>query len=414
MKLFRLAADLQFDAPLLADGSLWSHAATMGTRLKGSHFTIDKAVIENCIHVFRTGYPQKICVDYEHSSVNGATETGQPVPAAGQVMELKGVYSTADFTGDLKAAAEKVAAKVGRSLEDARNLGLWMRWRPTARALQMVTQREYTELSIVLYHDMPHNVTGEGQGPAIGSIALVNAPFLDDMLPVAASRDIDGGEGADSPHRNRSMPNPNVLQRAAAFFGKAFSTEEEVQAAAEGEITTLRRENESLKPHKAFSDAVAAEVGETDPTKAATKVRELKATALAAQKAKEEETKKANESARDAILFKHEKRLNPAQKEYFGVQLMGEFAAGKKPGETATEKVIESLPENQALGRKSAADGGKDAPTDRDARIQLRANELMESDPAIKRQAEKDDYGAFKRALARASSEIPRDDKDKK
>jgi hypothetical protein len=148
--------------------------------------------------------------------------------------------------------------------------------------------------------------------------------------------------------------------------------------------------------------------------KAVTSIKALKATADTARREKEDSTKKANESQRDAILLKHEKRLTPAQKDYFGVQLMAELSAGKKPGETATEKVIESLPENKALGRKSAADGGKDAPTDRDARIALRANELLESNPVLKKMAEKDDYAAYKRALRMASSEIPRDDIDKK
>jgi hypothetical protein len=53
---------------VLSDGTLWTHAATLGTRYKQGFFTIDKATIENFIKVFKTGYPQKVCVDYEHSS----------------------------------------------------------------------------------------------------------------------------------------------------------------------------------------------------------------------------------------------------------------------------------------------------------------------------------------------------------
>jgi phage I-like protein len=410
-----LAADLYFDAPVLADGTMWSHAATLGTRYKNGFFTIDKPTIENIIRVFRTGFPQKVCVDYEHSSENAdAQNSGQPIPAAGQVKEFKGVYSAQDFTGELKAAAQKIAAKVGRPLDDPKNFGLWMRWKPTARALQMVTQREYTDLSIVLYANFPDNETGEGQGPTVTSVALVNAPFLDDMLPVAASRDNNGGNGADPPNRTTSMPVPQMLQRAAALFGRAFTNEDEVVSAAEERITSLSRDNTAMKPKATFADAVVAELGESDPVKAVTSIKALKATADTARREKEDSTKKANESQRDAILLKHEKRLTPAQKDYFGVQLMAELSAGKKPGETATEKVIESLPENKALGRKSAADGGKDAPTDRDARIALRANELLESNPVFKKMAEKDDYAAYKRALRMASSEIPRDDIDKK
>src|SRR4051812_43542822 len=161
-KAIHLAVDLLFDAPVMSDGTLWSHAATLGTRIKGSSFTIDHTTIDNFIRVFKTGYPQKIVVDYEHGTFNGATDAGQPVPAAGQVKELKGVYSATDLTGDLLATAKKLCEKVGRPLDDPRNFGLWMRWLPTARALQMVTQREYTELSIAFFNDLPHNVTGEG------------------------------------------------------------------------------------------------------------------------------------------------------------------------------------------------------------------------------------------------------------
>jgi hypothetical protein len=57
---------------------MWSHAATLGTRYKNGFFTIDKPTIENFIRVFKTGYPQKVCVDYEHGDENDATDSGQP------------------------------------------------------------------------------------------------------------------------------------------------------------------------------------------------------------------------------------------------------------------------------------------------------------------------------------------------
>jgi phage I-like protein len=409
----RFAADLSHDSPVLSDGTMWSHAAELRTFRYGKEsITIDKALVENCIRVFKTGCRRKINLDYEHGSTGDAADTGQPVPAAGQVKEMRGVYSPEDFTGELKATAERLAQKVGRSLDDPRNMGLWIRWEPTARALQMVTAREYTELSITMFEHFTNIDTGEDQGPTIVAVALTNLPHLDGMLPVAARRRDDHPPASGSANEDTHMPSPTMLQRAGAFFGRVFSTEDEVQAAAEGEITTLRRENESLKSFKTSFEALGAEVGETDTTKIPAKVRELKAVATAAQTATEEQTRKTNEAEADKILLKHEKRLTPAQKDYFKPQLVVELKAGIKPGETKTEKVIESFPENQALQRKSAADGGQDAPTDRDARITLRANELLEKDPTLKRMAEKDEagaYNAFKIAVRRASSEIPRD-----
>jgi phage I-like protein len=402
-----LAADLYDDATLLGDGTMWSHAATLGTRIKDTPFTIDKATVENVIRVFKTGYPQKVCVDYEHASVLAPT-TGQPIPAAGQVYEFRGVFSPSDFSGDLLATATRLAAKANppRALDDPRNLGLWMRWKPTPRAYQMVQAREYTELSIVLYHDMEHNVTGEGQGPAVGSVGLVNTPFLDDMLPVAASRS-RGGSRADPGEEQREMPNANMLQRAAAFFRKPLASEDAVMDEAEGEITTLRRENDTLKGFKSFSDVVSAEIGETDPAKATAKVRELKAVADTAKKEKEKETERANGTAADAILLKHEKRLTVPLKEHFKPLIMTELAAGVKPGETKTEKVIESLPTNVNLGRSSGNDKGENAPTDRDSLIAVRADAIMEENTQLKELAKTDRSTAYKQAIKLAAKEIP-------
>jgi hypothetical protein len=141
--------------------------------------------------VFTNGYPKKVPVDYEHASTTDDPEVRKLraqglVPKAGDVVELRGVFSSEDFTGDLKSAAEKLSAQAQRPLDDPRNLGLWMRWKPTSRALNAIKAGEYTELSIAFDEDLPRNTDGAGQGPGLWAVALLNTPFLDDMLPVAA------------------------------------------------------------------------------------------------------------------------------------------------------------------------------------------------------------------------------------
>jgi hypothetical protein len=200
------------------------------------------------------------------------------------------------------------------------------------------------------------------------------------MLPVAASRDNDGGNAADPSIGQRQCPTPRCSSAPLLSSGRHSPTKRK-SAAAEERITSLSRDKPTLKP-KGFRDAVVAELGESDPVKAAPRSRLSRRPRTPPVGRRKSSTKKANEAERDAILLKHEKRLTPAQKDYFGVQLMAELSPARSPARPKTEKVIESLPENKALGRKSAADGGKDAPTDRDARIQLRANELLEIDPA--------------------------------
>lgn len=392
----------------LPDGSLWSHAATLGTRIKNTQFTIDKSTVDNFVKNFTTGYPQKVPVDYEHGTVNGATDFGQPVPKAGDVYELKGVYASTDFTGTLADAAKKLAEKAGRELADDRNYGLWIRWRPTARALRMITDREYSELSISFAENLPHNVTGAGQGPTLLSIALTNLPFLDDMLPVAASRSRTTPASPDQPSEESLMN--KFFNALSARFGKPVGTEEEATSALESTIDAKDTQIRELSAHKSYSDVVAAEIGETDPVKAIAAIRTLKQQATAATTASEEATTRANETAADQILTANEKRIGTvALKAHFRTQLLVELKAGKKPGETETEKVIATLPEATSLTQKSTTDiGAGDAPTDRDSLIEIRAQALKAERPDLVKLAEKDERAAYKKALAIASSEIPR------
>jgi phage I-like protein len=403
--------ELNPESVVRTDGTMWSHAATLGTRVKGTSFTIDRATVDNFIRVFTSGYPQKVPVDYDHGTVNGASDGKQPVPKAGDVLEMKGIYAASDFTGDLLEAATKLAEKVSRPLDDDRNFGLWIRWRPTARALRMITDREYSEMSIAFDGDLAHNVTGAPQGPTIISIALTNLPFLDDMLPVAASR--AGGSPAE-PGSEETKKMSKFLNTLSALFGKPAATEEEAEAMVTAAVAERNAEITQLRQHKAFSDVISAEIGETDPAKAATKIRELKQQAATAQTESESAKKTANETARDAILAKHEKKLTVPLKTYFGAQLMAELSAGKKSGETETEKALTALPEQTALTRTSSTDTGKDAPTDRDSLINERALSLMAERQDLIKMAEKDEAKAFKQALRIASSEIPRTVTDRK
>jgi phage I-like protein len=186
--LIRVLASSSITADVIQpDGTMWSHAAALGTFFQRESFTIDRAKVESFVSNFSTGRTPKVPMDYEHGTVNGAADHGQPVPKAGDVVEMKGVYSFLDFTGDLLPAVKRLAAKVARPLDDPRNFGLWIRWRPTARAFDLVRQREYTDLSICYLEQKQNTLTGKEQGPTVISIALTNTPAISDMLPIAAA-----------------------------------------------------------------------------------------------------------------------------------------------------------------------------------------------------------------------------------
>jgi phage I-like protein len=395
-RLIALGA-VQEDSIVAGDGTLWSHAATLGTRFKGSEFTIDQPTIENFVRVFTSGYPSKVPVDYEHGTTNGATDLGSPVPKAGDAVELRGVFKTADFTGDLRAAAEKLSAKAGRTLDDPKNLGLWMRWKPTTRALGMIQQGEYSELSIAFGHDVPNNVDGKSQGPALLAVALTNRPFLDDMLSVAASRDLGGSPAAPGKQENTMSTKITMLAAAAALFGKPMVDEDQVVA----EITSLQSELPQLRQ---LATEVSAEVGETDRTKVGAKVKELKSKVatfeLEARQAKE----KAVKTTVDATLKEHESKFIPAMRPMLERELTREIGEGKEPKDTEVVKALTAAPPTGITKRASGADdGSSSADSGDDVKLDAKARELMNTDATLKELNAKSGFGvAFPRALTMA------------
>jgi phage I-like protein len=339
------------DSIVAADGSIWSHAASLGTYVKGTQFTIDRPLIENFVRVFASGYPRKVPVDYDHSSTNGAAGNGAPVPKAGDVLELRGVFAPADFTGELKAAAQKLADQAGRALDDPQNLGLWMRWRPTNRALGMIREREYTDLSIS-FGPVDDKSTGAPQGDVLIAVALTNLPFIDTMLPVAASRD-HGGTRAAPGQREDTMGKITMLAAAAALIGKPGADEE--QAA-----TGLMELHSEIPKLRQLAADVGAELGESDPTKLAGKVKELKTQnaqhELAATRAREAAIK----TSAEAKIKTYEKKLTVPMRALMLSQLVRELTAGTKLEETDAVKALDSM---QEIGRASCARAARTSTT---------------------------------------------------
>lgn len=385
---------------MLADGTLWSHAATLGTRTKESPFTIDRATIDNFTRLFSSvpGF-RKVPVDYEHSTVNGATASGQPIPRAGTVLDLKGVYAASDFTGELRTAAEKLAKANGRTLDDSRNFGLWAQWKPTARALQYIQAGEITEMSIAFGDDMPDNVTGNPQGPGLISIALTNLPFLDDMLPVAASQAINT---PDSRGENMTTPNTNsrVLAAVAALVGTAVVSDDDA-------VTALSAHQPEVVRLRTFSREIGEAIGEPDQAKALTKVKTLAADVTRYQSEAAAAKKAAIKTAVETYLTKHEKRFTVPVRKMFSAALTKELEDGKegaKPEDTETAKAVESLPETGITDQVSAGDKGDKA--EDDVKLDQKARELMQSNPKLKKLSENDEPAAYLEALVLAEREL--------
>lgn len=380
--------DLLPDSLVLRDGSLWSHAASLGTwPYQGKQLTIDRALIEGFIRNFTAGMRRKIPVDYEHGTTNGATSTGQPVPKAGDVLELRGVYAVSDFDADpnLKAAAIRLTTRAGRRLEDAPNLGLWMRWRPTPRALRMIQDGEYSELSVAF------------TGDTLYAVALTNLPFLTEMLPVAAFSD-NGGDPAAPGSGERTMPNPILLSVTAAVTGATVQTDEEAQTRLNAFLPDFNR-------MKQFAMEVGTELGEVDATKAKAKIVALKSE-VADFREKAEQAEQARVDSEIAAFFKaNEDRVLPAQHKALGAMLRADMKDGAKLADTETAKMIKLMAPHGVTGQVSLGDAGEKP--DEDVLIDRKAKELMQSDEELKALSAREGFSeAFKRALHKAKGSL--------
>jgi hypothetical protein len=391
-----LAALTGRDTNIGDDGTLWSHAATLGTFFYGeAEFTLDAEMLQSFVGNFAAGYPKKVPVDYNHETTRKDVNRAL-VPftrRAGEVVEVAAVTDPAQLNAAMqKQVADETArrAKLGgpRALETVDPLGLWVRWQPTPNALAMVRDGEITEMSVTFFHDYPHNETGEGQGPTLVAVALTNTPFLDSMIPVAASRGAGGDPavpGEESP--TMSTPNNRFATALAVLLGREFDTDDEAVTAAKTKVTELTREVDAAKPKVQFATALSAELEESDPAKAVAAIRTLKASAKKATELEQKSKTEATAAKVEAVLLKHEKRIPSVKaREMYAANLSRDLEAGQDLGKTDTEAVLATIPESAQLVRKSASDNGAEVTFDRqlDARIEeLMAKEKVPYDQAL-------------------------------
>jgi hypothetical protein len=401
------------------DGTLWSHAATMGDFVKGSAFTINRATLASFVKNFTSGYPAKVPIDYEHETADKRIAQTESVPwtrKAGDVVELAAVLSEADLTPAMRKVvaddrARRTELGITRPVDPT---GLWVRWVPTARALSLVSARELNDMSIT-FGDAD-DAQGNPQGPTIFSIALTNTPFLGGMVSVAASRGDGGspaGPGQEITPMSTTTTQPSRVRLAlSALLGKPIETDEEIERETTAHVQKLGREIETLKPAQTFREILSAEFGgEQDPAKVLGSIRQLKHDLAAAQAAAGSSQKTAVEAQVATILAAHEKKIASVPlRTHLAAQLTANLTAGQKAGETDTEKLLGSMPIVSTLGQKAGADtGGALGSSDeaRDAKIALRAKELLATDDTLKALAKDRGHStAFRSAVLQAGREL--------
>jgi biotin carboxyl carrier protein len=197
--------------------------------------------------------------------------------------------------------------------------------------------------------------------------------------------------------------NAKLIALVAAVRGKPVSTEDEAIA----ELTAHQTEMMELRALVPFRDVIVAEFSnEKDAAKIVGTIRELRASVAAADLAAKDAKTKELKATVDATMEKHKAKLTVPLRSLMAGQLTTELAAGKKLEETDTVKALESMKTLGIFTQDAAGDIGG-AATDDDVKIDVRANELLDTDPRLKALAARSGrHEAYKEAVVQAGREI--------
>ncbi len=127
-------------------------------------------------------------VDYDHACEDLERAAGAPTPSAGRILALD---PPEEFRADGQIGSRQVGkdATAHLPISPSARWILYGRYEPTARARQMIKNREYRYVSAAFAKDYPDRKTGESQGLTLTSVALTNQPFLDELPEIWLSID---------------------------------------------------------------------------------------------------------------------------------------------------------------------------------------------------------------------------------
>ncbi len=186
-----------------ADGLARLPILVTGSWVKGGReVSFTREELNTAVANFQKLANHDLNVDYDHACEDLERSAGQPTPSAGRILALDEPELFKDGSRE---------SGIGNR-EDPHSLlptpnSRWIlygRYEPTARARQMIRNREYRYVSAAFAKDYPDRKTGEPQGLTLTSVALTNQPFLDELpeiwLSIAGTRDTE--------HGIRENPNP--------------------------------------------------------------------------------------------------------------------------------------------------------------------------------------------------------------
>jgi hypothetical protein len=144
-------------------------------------------------------------VDYDHACEDLERAGGAPTPSAGRILALDKPEPFVSGDREIGRSGEQESRSPDHPITGSPDRWiLYGRYEPTARARQMIKNREYRYVSAAFAKDYPDRKTGESQGLTLTSVALTNQPFLDELPEIWLSVSGDRMIGRSGEQENRS------------------------------------------------------------------------------------------------------------------------------------------------------------------------------------------------------------------
>ena len=193
-----------------ADGLARIPILVTGSWVKGGRdVSFTREDLDQAVDNFQKLANHDLNVDYDHACEELERAAGEPTPSAGRILKL-------DRPEEFRESGLGTRGS-GKSQPPAPSpqprFILYGRYEPTARARQLIKNREYRYVSAAFAKDYPDRKTGESQGLTLTSVALTNQPFLDELPEVWLSV-----ESPRSGVRSRGLLTPDTGHRTADRF----------------------------------------------------------------------------------------------------------------------------------------------------------------------------------------------------
>jgi hypothetical protein len=182
---------ITLDASAAPEGAIRVPLAITGRWMRGATtFAITRQDLESIVRNFRERQNGEINVDYDHASEMPEVAAGGPVPSAGRIVRLDAPEEAAGLETRGSGLADKSSRRaVRQSSTPSRESRLFLYgwYEPTARARQLLQNREYRFISPAIEWGAKNKRTGKSQGTTLTSVALTNRPFLEELPQIRLS-----------------------------------------------------------------------------------------------------------------------------------------------------------------------------------------------------------------------------------